>query len=135
MSDEARDYKKFINALRCPICKAQLDGNIHLMRSELECRGNPLEYRCYFSNKQTEPYLEVLSIYYDDFQYEMKIRPQGNHRYESIIDRYDLSFLPDKKHLSIVRLYRVPANLSELFTKRPSQKDLLKKMKMYNLFS
>jgi hypothetical protein len=135
MSDDARDYKKFINTLRCPLCKAQLDGSVHPSRSILECRANPAEYSCIYQNKQKKPASETVTLYYSDYYYEMLVAPQADGQYVSIIDRYDLSFDKDKIRKSKLRLYKIPANMIALYAKYPTQEELLKKLKMYNLFS
>lgn len=61
----SKDFQKFINSLRCPICKNQLDGNF----TELYCVQNPIEYTAKYSANSETPNSEKLVLFFNKNYY------------------------------------------------------------------
>lgn len=135
ISDEERDYKRFINSLRCPMCGAQLDGNIHLMRSLLECRGSPDEYKCGYYNKQTYPKHETFKIIMNKFEYEAHVSTLDSGELETVISSYDMGWTEYTRPKSKKILYVIPGRAVGLFINKISVEKFEEKLKIYNTFS
>lgn len=91
ISEKDKQYNRFINSLRCPLCGAQLDGSVNPGRSELECRWSPDEYSCKYINYGTEPVEQTVRVTVNNMEYVATCIYENN-CYNTIIYTFDLTF-------------------------------------------
>lgn len=131
------EFKKFVNSLRCPICGSQLDGNIHPKEARLYCVSNNEEYRVKCSPNQNFPINESITIKYDQYEYvfSTSLHVWGGDLYVNRVERYDVDVQPRYKNSTRKLLLDYTGEKLNLFSKGLSEKELLKKITTYNLFS
>jgi len=130
-----KDFIKFCNNLRCPLCDSQLDGNISTDQAELYCVSNNGEYRCHVHINYNEPFFELIRYWYPQYEYTIQ-----NHLLASgwttIIDRYNSDYSLYHKDKSRVRLFEIHGGPKILFFRKRMEEDVfLKKLKTYQTFS
>jgi hypothetical protein len=130
-----KDFVKFCNSLRCPICDSQLDGNILPKKALLYCCVNNSEYSGVWLLQESLPEEERSIYYYADFEYEINVRRQGPTTFYTTIDRYNTGTTKFYREQSRKRLFDITGNRIVFFHKRLEEAAFLKKMKTYILFS
>lgn len=129
-----KDFLKFCNSLRCPLCGSQLDGKIHVIHSQLYCVNNNDEYIVsYYSNLEF-PQFEKIKYYYPQYNYiVISEKHHNDNEYYNTISRANTDNLP---------IYQVPELILEYngdrpsyFRKRMEEKEFLNKLKLYLVFS
>lgn len=130
-----KSFHQFCNALRCPLCQSQLDGNIHPKKADLYCAANNAEYKVQFLPGETTPTNEYISFWYPQYQYEIIVSRTSPYVYETKIDRLNLDLHRFHRHSSRENVFRFSGERIMFFRTRMEEDVFLKKLKTYNLFS
>lgn len=128
------EFRKFINTLRCPLCQAQLDGNIHPKQAVVYCVSNNDEYDSTWIPGNIIPSHETIRHYYPQYEYAIGISRFDYDMYRTIVVRYNRDTTNFYKESTKKVLFNVPKRIL-LFRERIEEKDLLNKIKLFNLFS
>ncbi|CAB4196844.1 hypothetical protein UFOVP1290_364 [uncultured Caudovirales phage] len=130
-----KEFVKFCNSLRCPLCGSQLDGNIAFKHASLYCCESNVEYTSIWKPGISDPESENLQYNFSQYRYDIYIVRLMNDKYSTKIHRYNLDVSP--KYISTTRKevfnYEGPRIL--FFRKRMSEQEFLKKLKTYTIFS
>lgn len=132
-TDEYKTFKQFANALRCPLCNSQLDGNIH-RTAHLYCIFNNKEYVCIWQPNKEYPNVETITFWYPQYQYVVSIHQNNTGTFTSFIDRYNIDANERFRASTRVRLFFVNDRLMA-FHKRIEEEEFLKKVQIYKVFS
>lgn len=135
VDDKHKEFVRFCNSLRCPLCGMQLDGNIHPKKAELYCVGNNDEYKCRWFPDQKEPEMESIKYWYPQYEYVIQITRQGPSTYNTIINRYNLDTLPIYRASTRKEVFSYSGPRVLFFRRRMEEELFLKKLKTYNVFS
>jgi hypothetical protein len=130
-----KEFAKFCNTLRCPLCKSQLDGNIHAKEAKLYCVGNNAEYKCEWHPGDDTPFFERITYWYPQYMYEISIHRQSMHVFDTRIDRLNMDVIPMYRHTTRKRMFDFNGDRILFFRQRMEENIFLKKLKMYNVFS
>lgn len=133
-TDSLKEFKKFLNSLRCPLCNSQLDGNIQLREARLYCVGNNDEYHGKWTPDSIFPQTETIKYYYSDYEYNIVINQLGN-QFITFVDRYNTDASPKYKLSTRKRLWDYTGDRLGFFRKRMDQEIFLRKLKTYQVFS
>lgn len=130
----SKEFKAFCNALRCPLCQSQLDGNIHPKKANLYCARDNNEYRGIWLPDIPHPEQEYITYWYPQYEYEISIvHMVGN--YATVIDRYNRDMTAIHRHTSRKRVFEYQGARLTFFRQRMEEEQFLKKLKTYNVFS
>jgi len=128
-----KEFAKFCNTLRCPLCNSQLDGNVHPHKANLYCATNNNEYKVEYLPNSTLPTVEIINYYYPQFQYEISMVKQGSTNYHSVVNRLNMDHLP---HLRVrEKVFEMIGSRLMFFRRRMEEKAFVNKLKLYNVFS
>jgi hypothetical protein len=128
-----KEFIKFCNSLRCPLCKSQLDGNIHPKAATLYCSVNNEEYKVQYFPESNIPTHEEINYYYGQFRYEIVIHKFSVNEFKTVVNKIDLDI---RKHLqSRVKIFEMFGARLMFFRKRMEEHTFLDKLKLYNVFS
>lgn len=130
-----KSFHQFCNALRCPLCQSQLDGNIHPKKADLYCAANNAEYKVQYLPGEDTPFLEQISYWYTQYQYDIIIHRRSPNTFETRIDRLNLDLHRFHRHSSRTNVFHYTGERILFFRSRMDEDVFLKKLKTYNLFS
>ena len=129
------DFFRFCNTLRCPLCSAQLDGNINDKKADIYCAANNAEYKLHWLPGEQTPIYEYLSFWYTQYQYEVVINRRGPNTFETVIDRINLDLHRFYRESSRKRVFSMSGDRVMFFRTRMEEETFLSKLKLYNVFS
>ena len=130
-----KEFTKFCNSLRCPLCGSQLDGNIHPKLAKLYCISNNDEYSCQWEPNQSDPNSEIIKYTYPQYQYVIiydYVWQSGIN--ETIINRYNMDVIPIYRNSTCKEIFRYPGRMS-FYRKRMEEDKFLDKLRLYKVFS
>lgn len=134
-SDSHKEFIKFCNSLRCPLCQSQLDGSIFPVVANLYCVSDNKEYMCSWDSKsKTEPLKEIIRYWYPQYEYEIIIIRLDD-GFETIINRYNRDAAEQYKNSTKKVMFKSNGARISFFRKRMEEKDFLNKLKTYSIFS
>jgi hypothetical protein len=136
-TDSLKEFKRFLNSLRCPLCNSQLDGNITLREASLYCVGNNDEYRGKWTPNSIFAQTETIKYYYSDFEYDITINQIGNqigNQFVTRVIRYNADVSIKYKNSTRKELFEYTGAKLGFFRKRMDQDVFLKKLKTYQVF-
>ena len=130
-----KEFVKFCNSLRCPLCGSQLDGNIHPNQALLYCVEDNTEYRCWCHHNEPYPHTETLLYRFPTYEYEVNIYWDGSDVFNTVITRYNSDVA--KRYRDSTRMLMLDYKGSRIFLlpKKLDEKAFLKKLKLYITFS
>lgn len=129
-----RQFKKFVDSLRCPLCGSQLDGNVHPAEARLYCVGNNDEYICKWFPNGDAPTSEMLRFWYSQYEYDILITKYPSN-FRTQIVRYNLDVLPIYKESTRKEMFDYWGDRILFFRQRMEEDVFLKKLRLYNVFS
>lgn len=129
-----REFRKFVNSLRCPLCNSQLDGNLHPKEAKLYCISNNDEYHGKWVPESDTPTFETIKYYYNQYQYDINVIKIMD-QFKTSIDRYNLDVVPFYRNTTRKRIFDFTGDRILFFRKRMEEDLFLKKVKTYNVFS
>ena len=133
-ASQLKEMKKFVNAQKCPVCGAQLDGSVGFDKATLFCRANEKEYEVAFKYGISLPIWSKSVLYTTYFAFEVINRLITEELYENVIFKIDLSLNQRYQQLEKKELLKYEGeNLS--FKGNLTEEQLLHKIKLYTLFS
>jgi hypothetical protein len=135
--EDPKVFYKFINSLRCPLCGSQLDGKVHQSRSDLYCVGNSDEYCAIYTANSKLPVHEEVNITYDTNRYEFISTRNTDviSPYKNTISKIDLNLAPRFRQRDKIKIFENVGTKLPYFSTQMTEKELLNKIKIYNLFS
>ena len=129
-----KEFIKFCNSLRCPLCGSQLDGNIHPKGAKLYCANNNDEYNCELIPGSKALSYEKISYWYTQYQYDIiNSYRRFDDSYHAIIYRLNLDNIPYYRVRE--KIFEVNGPKLTFFRKRMEEEVFLNKLKLYNVFS
>jgi len=129
-----KEFIKFCNTLRCPLCGSQLDGNLHAKRAQLYCVSDNAEYKVRWLPGQIEPDYEMIMFTYTQYQYEVTYGKDYWGNPITVINRYNMDASPTHRLSTKKEVFKVDSRVL-FFRSRMEEEVFLKKLKLYNLFS
>lgn len=135
VNDTHKEFFKFCNSLRCPLCGMQLDGNITSKKADLYCVGNNDEYKCQWFPGQDEPETEHIQYWFSEFEYVIQATRQGPNMYKTVINRFNLNVIPRYRQSTRKEMFSLAGSRILFFRKRMEEEVFLTKLKLYNVFS
>ena len=132
-------FVNFCNNLRCPLCGCQLDGSIGKFEAHLYCVSNNDEYRCTALERDMEIVDERICFWYSQWAYVFFNYKEhvGNKEYcgnwQCIISKINLDNHPRYRKEELI--IELQAKIPKIFRSRLEEKELLKKLKLYMVFS
>lgn len=134
--DEAhKAFKRFCDNLRCPLCDAQLDGNVHHKKAELYCVTNNDEYRCRWFPGDNEPEMECIKFWYYPWEYVIGIKRFGPGNYRMTVDKYQMDVNQIHRNSTRVELFNYKGPRILALRQRMDEEQFLKKLKTIKVFS
>jgi hypothetical protein len=130
----SKEWRKFCDDLRCPLCGSQLDGNVSSRSASLYCVGNRDEYQCYCHPKEDVPAYERLIFWYPQWQYDIEIEKDFGPFYTRI-GRSNMDAAPEHRYKTRQIIFEYSGQRLMFFRQRMEEKDFLKKLALYNTFS
>lgn len=130
-----RRFNKFCNSLRCPLCKSQLDGNIHPKEAKLYCVANNDEYICRWLPGDETPASEMIRYWYSEYEYDILITRYGDSSFRTQIIRYNRNVNPIYRNKSRKEMFDLTGARVLFFRHRMSEEEFLNKLKLYSVFS
>lgn len=130
-----RQFNKFVNSLRCPLCGSQLDGNVHPKEARLYCVSNNDEYICKWLPGDDTPASEILRFWYPQYEYDILITRYGSSNFRTQIVRFNLDVLPIYKNTTRKEMFDFTGDRILFFRNRMEEDVFLRKLKLYNVFS
>jgi hypothetical protein len=127
-------FVRFAKALRCPLCGAQLDGNVHPHRASLYCVSYPDEYSCVYSPASDLPQYDTQNIIYGNYKYRIEFN-QTYGQLENKIYKIDLNLNVRERENQKKLLFSNAGSKLPIFAKNLTEQQLLHKIKIYNTFS
>lgn len=123
----------FVNKLRCPICKSQLDGEVNGKRAGLYCCDDSKEYTAEYSENKTLKYCSF-RICYEQLSYLIVCNLMQNSLYDVRIFEIDLSLtlIYQDKYRKLLFSYTGPVPILDFPI---SEKDLLSDLRLLAVFS
>lgn len=134
VDDQHKQFVAFCNALRCPLCNGQLDGNIHHKQAQLYCVNDNNEYKVTWSPGKSIPDFELISYTYPQYMYVIEYGTDWLHQIYTVINRYNMDAHPMHRAKTKVQVFKCASRL-QFFRKRLDEEDFLNKLKLYNVFS
>jgi hypothetical protein len=134
VNDAHKQFVRFCNSLRCPLCNGQLDGGIHAKLARLYCVNDNNEYKVTWAPGKTNPDYELISYTYPQYQYVIEYGSDWVGNTNTIINRYNMDAHPIHRAKTKVEVFRCGSRLS-FFRKRLEEDVFLNKLKLYNVFS
>ncbi len=135
VNDQHKEFVRFCNTLRCPLCGSQLDGNIHPKKARLYCVGNNEEYKVHYLPGDPEPDTETLEFWYSQYSYKISTMRNSFGQFETYIDRYNMDAHPLQRSKTRKRVFSYKGDRLLFFRSRMEEDVFLKKLKTYNVFS
>lgn len=135
VDDAYKQFKKFCDNLRCPLCGAQLDGNIHNKKADLYCASNNKEYKGIWFPNEEEPSYEFFKFWYYPYEYEIAYRQISSGNFHMLVDRYDMDTSQIHKNSTRVELFSHTGPRILAFRQRMEEGQFLKKLKTVKVFS
>lgn len=131
-----KEMMELVNSERCPLCGAQLDGGVYYSHADVWCAANGEdEYKAHYIYGLKVPQYNTSTIYTDIHAYEIYHQYISDKEYLNIMYKIDLS--------SYNKVYRqrnkekiLDYKGTKLFLdKNISEEKILKKLKLYRVFS
>jgi hypothetical protein len=136
VDDKHKEFVKFCNTLRCPLCGGQLDGNIHKDLARLYCVNDNNEYKVTWSSGKPEPEYELITYTYSQYQYVIEYKTGFlNQVSATIINRYNMDAHPIHRDKTKKEVFRYAGPKLSFFRARMEEDVFLKKLKTYQVFS
>jgi hypothetical protein len=129
-----REFVKFCNSLRCPLCQSQLDGSIFSVQANLYCVVNNQEYVCSWIPNEKDPQKEIIRYWYPQYEYEIVIH-KINDKFNTSINRYNRDVTALHKNSTRKVMFNFSGSRILFFRKRMEEQDFLNKLNTYNIFS
>ena len=129
-----KDFRNFINSLRCPLCNSQLDGNLNALEARLYCVSNNNEYCSTWTSDDNFPLYEKIEHYYYPYEYSITINKCFD-KYRTMINRYNMDVVPYYKLSTCKKIFDFFGDRILFFRKRMDEKTFLNKLKFYNIYS
>lgn len=135
-ASQLKVMKDFINAERCSICQAQLDGSIGYDWADLYCRANEKEYKAHYKYGSDQCILQwsKATFYTTHFAFEIVSRHIDNELYENSIFKIDLS-LNERFQQMTKENFVTFEGQRFIFNGKLTEQQLLNKIKLYTVFS
>lgn len=130
-----KEFVKFCNSLRCPLCDAQLDGNIHPKKARLYCARDNREYKTTYLPGEAVPETEFLIYWYPIYEYEINIVRMNYDMFVTCIDRFEAGVISRYRDSTRKRVFDNKGARIPFFRKRMEEEVFLKKLKTYQVFS
>jgi hypothetical protein len=134
-NEQHKDFVKFCNTLRCPLCGSQLDGNIHAKKAQLYCVLNNDEYKIHWIPGDTAPDFELINFYYTQYQYTITAVHNKFGQFDTVIYRYNMDAHPNQRFKTQKKVFEFTGDRLLFFRCRMNEDVFLKKLKLYNVFS
>jgi hypothetical protein len=134
MSEKKKEFLKFCNTLRCPLCNGQLDGNVHEKEAKLYCVNDNSEYKCTWRPGETDPFYEKITYYYSQYKYEVISQKAGSSTFDVKVDRLTTGYTSMHLEASRKRVFDHYGDRLLFFRDRMEENVFLKKLKLYNIF-
>lgn len=131
----SQEFKAFCNTLRCPLCGAQLDGNVHPKEARLYCARDNREYKGTWMPGETFPKSEMLMFWYPVHEYEIHSSTSTGHLFNTEIRRYNTGVNPVYRNSSLKVMLQITGPRMLFFRQRMEEELFLKKLKTYQVFS
>jgi hypothetical protein len=130
-----KEFKKFCNDLRCPLCGSQLDGNLNFKRADLYCVSDNQEFAIsYFPEENCTNWKTFrLKFFPNEYLFEIRFSRDGAFKYSSV-RCINMELRPGIAYNEAKRLLSADADISHLATIK-DEKELIGKLKLYNTFS
>lgn len=132
--DSHKEFIRFCNELRCPLCQSQLDGNIQAKLATLYCCSNNEEYKIQCFPGDPLPFWEVLNFYYSQYQYEITSH-LATGKYTTTIIRMNMDAEPKQRYKTRKKVFEFEGGRMLFFRARMEEDVFLKKLKLYQVFS
>lgn len=130
-----KEFRKFVNSLRCPLCDSQLDGNLHPKEAKLYCITNNDEYSGVWVPEDENPRHESIKYYYSQYEYVISVNRIGVDQYRTMINRYNRDVIQFYKNTTRKVIFDFTGDRLLFFRKRMEEDVFLNKLKLYNVFS
>jgi hypothetical protein len=130
-----KEFVRFCNSLRCPLCNSQLDGNISAKLATLYCVSDNSEYKIRCRPGETVPFWEEINFYYPQYQYEISSILDVNGQFITSINRYNMDASLKNRYKTLKRVFDFTGKRLMFFRSRMEEKVFLKKLKTYTIFS
>lgn len=130
-----KEFRNYLNSLRCPLCDSQLDGSLHFKESRLYCVANNDEYSGVWTWDDKYPKYECIKYYYSQYEYIISINRVGIKQYRTMINRYDIDVIQIYKLSTRKTIFDFTGDRIPFFRKRMEEDMFLNKLKLYNVFS
>jgi hypothetical protein len=130
-----KQFKDYCNSLRCPLCNGQLDGNINPKEARLYCVNNSEEYKVIVRPNLHSFYIEIITYWYSQFQYEINIYYIKEGMFQTSIARFNMDASPRQRYKTMVTVFNHVGSKINFFRQRMEEDVFLKKLKLYNVFS
>ncbi len=136
MKELEREFVKFCNTLRCPLCSAQLDGGVTATSANLYCRATTQEYTVKYFRASPTPSERVARLNFDAVQYEIATYHEGgDSKFQNYIYKLDLSIKrEDLRQKSKVLAFQLEGPCVPL-KMETEEKIFLDKIKTFIIFS
>lgn len=131
--EKHKEFVKFCNELRCPLCDSQLDGNIHRSMATLYCCQNNDEYRVTWKPEHAFPVEEMTTYWYPQYQYVIFWSYVPNFS-KTVITRYNMGAAPQHRMKTAKHMFDCGVRVTA-FSKRMEEKTFLHRLKTYMIFS
>jgi len=135
VDDKHKQFVRFCNALRCPLCAGQLDGNIHQKLARLYCVNDNNEYKVTWSPGKTDPDFELIMYTYTQYQYVVEYGSDWLNQVSTVINRYNMDAHPIHRAKTKQEVFRYAGRRLLFFRARMEEDVFLNKLKLYNVFS
>ncbi len=134
-ADQLRLMKDFINAQRCPICDAQLEGSVAYDHATVYCcAGGEAEYKAHYKFGLDKPHWSVSTYYTTNVGFEIENQHVVDDMYRNTVYKLDLTLnkkFQQREKKTLFTYEGAPLALK----KNLSEEQILEKIKLYTLFS
>lgn len=134
VNEKHKEFAKFCNSLRCPLCGAQLDGLINRYKSDLYCVNDNREYKVTYQSGIDDPIDEQITYWYTQYEYIVRAQ-RWNNAFITTITRYNSEMVGYHKTNSAKVVFKYNGDRIPFFRKRMDEDVFLEKLKTYQLFS
>ena len=137
LDDKHKEFVKFCNSLRCPLCGGQLDGLINAKNARLYCVNDNNEYKVHWVPGKSIPDYELIMYTYTQYQYAIEYGKDwitSSPVTVTIINRYNMDAHPVHRAKTRKEVFRCAARIT-FFRKRMEENVFLNKLKTYQVFS